>query len=81
MSGSNPFDDEEQFQEIMENNRLPDDSDITKEGMELESIIADATKKIREHYIKMHLAEITLGFEYTDQEGFTSWVTTHYVRK
>lgn len=81
MSEHNPFDDEEQFTEQLIENAIPNEEDTTKPDMSLEAILAHVTKQITYHYNRHQLAEITIAFEYSDAEGFTSWVTTHYTRK
>lgn len=78
MSEHNPFDDEEQFTEQVGVDAIPPEEDITKTGMSREAILDHLTKQINHHFDRNQLAEITIAFEYSDAEGFTSWVTTHY---
>lgn len=76
MSEHNPFDDEEQFTEMV--NTIPPDADVTRTITDQDILLHDITKQIKEHFNKGQLTEVTLSFEYSDAEGFTSWVTTHY---
>lgn len=79
MSEHNPFDDEEAFTEV--DSAVPPDADVTRTISDVDILLADVTKQIKERFNKGQLTEITLSFEYADEEGFTSWITTHYRRK
>lgn len=79
MSEHNPFDDEEQFTET--NNGIPPDADVIRTITDQDILLLDVTKQIKDHFDKGQLTEVTLTFEYSDAEGFCSWITTHYRRK
>lgn len=79
VSENNPFDDEEAFLDEHVNNALPEDEDRTKNISDREILIDDVIKQIKENFSKKHLTEIMVSFEYQDTEGFSSWVTTHYM--
>jgi hypothetical protein len=79
MSEHNPFDDEEQFTEQAFS--VPLDSDVTRTITDLDILLMDVTKQVKEHFNKTNLNEVTLSFEYADTDGYTSWVATHYRRK
>jgi hypothetical protein len=81
LSEHNPFDDEEIFTEQINENTLPDEEDVSKPGINKDTVLHDIIKQINQHFDRSQLTEIILGFEYVDTEGFTSWVTTHYIRK
>lgn len=80
LSEHNPFDDEEQFTEQSDENALPQE-DVIKPDMSRDAIVAHVTKQIDRYFENNRLVEITLAFEFSDAEGYSSWVTTHYIRK
>jgi len=81
MSKDNPFDDEEEFIEQINEHAIPQEEEIIKETIDVNAMLVDVNKEIKKYYDHQSLAQITVSFEFVDHRGYSYWVNRQYMKR